>query len=278
MSTTPIVIRKTLQKYYSPSEATALARIVCCEILRQNSTDFYLGKDITLSANEEENLQSILFRLSKYEPIQYIQGFANFCGNRFSVSKEVLIPRPETEELVELMKQEIPSEARILDIGSGSGCIAISLAKMFPQAQVTGWDVSEEALTVALSNNKALDAGVHFVKQDVLTYVPNKEGEFDVVVSNPPYVTECEKVDMEPNVLLWEPATALFVPNDDPLRFYRHIAKIGRKLLSEEGKIYFEINRSYGEETAAMLRLLGYSAIQIKKDLSGNNRFIIAKK
>ncbi|MBE6287346.1 MAG: peptide chain release factor N(5)-glutamine methyltransferase [Mediterranea massiliensis] len=278
MSTTPIAIRETLQKHYSPQEATALARIVCCEILRQNNIDFYLGKDITLSANEEENLQYILSRLSNYEPIQYIQGFCNFCGNRFQVGKGVLIPRPETEELVELMLKEIAPNARILDIGTGSGCIAISLAKALPQAKVTGWDISEEALHIAQCNNQALDAGVNFVKQDVLTYESTETGAYDIIVSNPPYITEHEKAEMEANVLLWEPATALFVPNNDPLCFYRRIAEIGHTLLSKEGCMYFEINRAYGEEIAAMLKQMGYSDIQVRKDLSGNNRFIITRK
>lgn len=196
----------------------------------------------------------------------------------YHVAPGVLIPRPETEELVEVMLREIPSDARILDIGTGSGCIAISLSKTFPNAKVTAWDVSEDALCIARRNNDDLQASVCFVKQDVLAWRGDGGQCYDVIVSNPPYITELEKQEMERNVLDWEPFSALFVPNNDPLLFYRRIGELGRMMLVDGGRLYFEINRAYGEATAMMLCGQGYTGIRILKDISGNDRFVIAER
>lgn len=271
-------IRQALRECYSTQEAAALARIVCCEMLGQSPTDFYLGKDMILSPNGERDLQSILARLRNFEPIQYVQGFARFLGRPFKVCPGVLVPRPETEELVERMLKELEPAVRILDVGTGSGCIAVSLSAELPDAQVTAWDVSEEALAVARANNASLGASVCFRQVDVLAYRPEETERFDVIVSNPPYVTESEKAEMERNVLDWEPFSALFVPDADPLRFYRRIAELGRELLVPGGKIYFEINRAFGPATCAMLRGQGYAEAHILKDISGNDRFVIAEK
>ena len=195
-----------LQECYAQQEAGNLSKIVCCEIFGQRVVDYYLGKDITLSAKEEQELESILARLRNFEPIQYIQGEARFLGRTFHVAPGVLIPRQETEELVELMLEEVPSAARILDIGTGSGCIAISLSKELPEAQVTAWDVSEYALAIATANGKALQASVRFEQRDVLADVSGMSACYEAIVSNPPYVTEAEKADMERNVLDWEPS------------------------------------------------------------------------
>lgn len=271
-------IRQFLRECYSAQEASALARIVCCEMLGQSPTDFYLGKDMILSPNRERELQSILARLRNFEPIQYVQGFARFLGRPFKVCPGVLVPRPETEELVERMLKELKPDACILDVGTGSGCIAVSLSVELPDAQVTAWDVSEEALAVARANNAALHASVRFGQVDVLAYRSDGTERFDVIVSNPPYVTESEKAEMERNVLDWEPFSALFVPDADPLRFYRRIAELGRDLLVPGGRLYFEINRAFGSETCAMLRGLGYAGAHIQKDISGNDRFVFAEK
>lgn len=199
-------------------------------------------------------------------------------GRTFRVAPGVLIPRPETEELVEGMLKEVAPVSRILDIGTGSGCIAVTLSKELPEAEVTAWDISEEALAIAGDNNHLLQASVLFVQRDVLTYQP-VEGEcFDVIVSNPPYVTEIEKRDMEPNVLNWEPSRALFVPDSDPLRFYRRIGELGRSMLTAGGRLYFEINRAFGEAVASMLRKQGYTNVRIRKDISGNDRYVIAER
>lgn len=271
-------IRSRLQPYYTAEEVSALSRIVCCDLLGQAPTDYYLGKDIVLSPKKEQELEDILQRLSRFEPLQYIEGRTLFLGREFWVAPGVLIPRPETEELVELMLKEIPADARILDVGTGSGCIAISLAKALPDALVTAWDVSPEALSVARANARKLQADVRFVECDVLACQVDEVGLYDVIVSNPPYVTEAEKADMEPNVLQWEPSLALFVPDDDPLRFYRRIAVLGRDMLADGGRLYFEINRAYGREMVEMLRAMGYVGVRVEKDLSQNDRFVIAEK
>lgn len=270
-------IRRALQESYSVQEAANLSRIVCCEMLGQTTIDYYLGKDIILSSKEMQKLNGILARLLNFEPIQYIQGTARFLERSYHVAPGVLIPRPETEELVEVMLREIPSDARILDIGTGSGCIAISLSKAFPNAKVTAWDVSEDALCIARRNNDDLQASVCFVKQDVLAWRGDGGQCYDVIVSNPPYITESEKQEMERNVLDWEPFSALFVPNNDPLLFYRRIGELGRMMLVDGGRLYFEINRAYGEATAMMLCGQGYTGIRILKDISGNDRFVIAE-
>lgn len=271
-------IRRALQESYSVQEAANLSRIVCCEMLGQTTIDYYLGKDIILSSKEMQKLNGILARLLNFEPIQYIQGTARFLERSYHVAPGVLIPRPETEELVEVMLREIPSDARILDIGTGSGCIAISLSKAFPNAKVTAWDVSEDALCIARRNNDDLQASVCFVKQDVLAWRGDGGQCYDVIVSNPPYITESEKQEMERNVLDWEPFSALFVPNNDPLLFYRKIGELGRMMLVDGGRLYFEINRAYGEATAMMLCGQGYTGIRILKDISGNDRFVIAER
>lgn len=271
-------IRRALQESYSVQEAANLSRIVCCEMLGQTTIDYYLGKDIILSSKEMQKLNGILARLLNFEPIQYIQGTARFLERSYHIAPGVLIPRPETEELVEVMLREIPSDARILDIGTGSGCIAISLSKTFPNAKVTAWDVSEDALCIARRNNDDLQASVCFVKQDVLAWRGDGGQCYDVIVSNPPYITESEKQEMERNVLDWEPFSALFVPNNDPLLFYRRIGELGRMMLVDGGRLYFEINRAYGEATAMMLCGQGYTGIRILKDISGNDRFVIAER
>lgn len=271
-------IRTVLQACYSTQEVAALCRIICCEMLGQSSVDYYLGKDIILSPNKEKELESILCRLCKFEPIQYIQGVVSFLGHSFHVAPGVLIPRPETEELVEEMLKEIAPGSRILDIGTGSGCIAVSLSKELPEAEVTAWDISAEALCIAEENNRQLRASVRFLRRDVLTYRPTDDDCFDVIVSNPPYITEAEKQDMERNVTDWEPSAALFVPDVDPLLFYHRIGELGRNMLAAGGKLYFEINRAFGEATAMMLREQGYTKVHVRKDISGNDRYVIAER
>ena len=197
----------------------------------------------------------------------------------FEVDENVLIPRPETRELVEWIVADYESvpACRILDVGTGSGCISISLAKFIPGASVESWDISEGALEVARRNCMLNEVEVLLRQQDVLSAQP-EPACFDVIVSNPPYITESEKADMEANVLDWEPATALFVPDTDPLLFYRKIAELGTVMLEEGGSLYFEINRSYGNETVQMLEALGYKQIELRKDDWGNDRMIKARR
>lgn len=278
MNITATSIRSRLQGDYTRQEAGSLSKLICCELLGQSSVDYYLGKDIILSAKEEKELESILTRLHNFEPIQYILGETNFLGRTFKVAPGVLIPRTETEELVEMMVKELSPTSRVLDIGTGSGCIAISLSKELPGALVSAWDVSREALKIATANAEALQASVRFEQHDVLSYVPDSGRCYDVIVSNPPYVTEAEKQEMEPNVLNWEPSLALFVPDADPLRFYRRIATLALDMLADGGRLYFEINRAFGEATVSMLRKTGYHTVRLQKDISHNDRFVIAER
>lgn len=269
-------IRQSLQDFYSPQELKTLTMMLCCDVLGFEAIDVYLGKDINLSESKQCELENILARMQKNEPIQYVLGTAMFCGMPFDVAPGVLIPRPETEELVDLVVRENPGSSHILDMGTGSGCIAISLSKKLPEAKVTAWDISDEALVIARRNNDKLQATVRFEQQDILSYRSDSEAVFDVIVSNPPYITDSERQEMDANVLEWEPAQALFVPDGDPLRFYRRIALLGRKLLRTEGKLYFEINRAYGNETVLMLEETGYKGIRVLKDQFGNTRIVTA--
>ncbi|WP_321438956.1 peptide chain release factor N(5)-glutamine methyltransferase [uncultured Bacteroides sp.] len=268
-------IKQSLAGMYPDSEIRSFTKIIFTEVFHFKMLDIYMGKDINLSANQMAELDEILTRLQKYEPIQYILGHTNFHGMNFHVTSAVLIPRPETEELVALIIKENPDSGRILDIGTGSGCIAISLSKNLPQSQIFSWDISEEALLVARENNRILGTSVSFKQVNVLEYLPDGE-TFDVIVSNPPYVTDSEKGEMEKNVLNWEPSLALFVPDENPLLFYRKIAELGLQLLTPDGKIYFEINQAFGKETAGMLFMLGYRDVEIIKDLSGRDRIVKA--
>ncbi|WP_455585404.1 peptide chain release factor N(5)-glutamine methyltransferase [Bacteroides sp.] len=271
-------IRRSLQDIYPPQELKSLTMMIWCDLLGMNALDIYLGKDINLSESKQHELENILQRLRKNEPIQYVCGVANFLGRPFYVAPGVLIPRPETEELVELVLRENDLVApRILDVGTGSGCIAVSLSLAIPGAEVTAWDVSDEALAIACRNNKDLHAAVSFEKKDVLDDMELQQS-FDIVVSNPPYVMESEKKAMEPNVLDWEPELALFVPDNDPLRFYRRIAVLGEKILNPGGKLYFEINRMCGPQIVCMLAELGYRHPRVMKDISGNDRIVTAYK
>ena len=276
-------MRKILQKindaigvHYTQGELNALARILATELLDISQTTYMLKDDAPLSPADEEKLTDALERLAKHEPIQYILGYSDFCGLRFSVTPAVLIPRPETSELVELIAVESPTAKNILDIGTGSGCIAVSLASKLPTAQVTAWDISPQAIAIAQKNSIANNCKVLFEERDILTYEPQYREKYDIIVSNPPYIKEVEKRTMEDNVLLWEPHLALFVPDNDPLLFYRAIAEKALLMLSPGGKLFFEINREHGAETVAMLETMGYKNVTLRKDIAGNDRMICA--
>ena len=274
----PIVneIRDALRGYYPDSEAFSIAKMLLVEVFGFSTLELYGGKDKEISGKRRDVLDEMIARLQKNEPIQYIIGTESFCGLTFEVNPDVLIPRPETQELVRWIESDWKSvPCRILDIGTGSGCISISLAKFLEDAKVESWDISEGALQVAHRNCVRNEVEVLLRQQDVLSVVP--EGElYQVIVSNPPYICEKEKVDMDANVLDWEPETALFVPDADPLLFYRKIAELGISMLCEGGALYFEINRAYGAEMVEMLNGMGYSSIELRKDLFGNDRMIKA--
>lgn len=277
MKTIANIIREGLNSRYPMGEATALTRIIATEILGISQTAYLLKEDVTLNAEQEALLYNAIERLKKQEPIQYILGYSHFCGLKFKVTPATLIPRPETSELVEWVASEASGNERVLDIGTGSGCIAVSLANKLPDSKVTAWDISPEALAVATENSHSNGTEVTFKQVDILAYRP-EEKQFDIIVSNPPYIKENEKSAMYSNVLDWEPHTALFVPDSDPLLFYRTIAKKGLALLKPGGTLYFEINRAHGAETAEMLSGLGYTGIELRKDFADNDRMIKAKK
>ena len=270
-------IHEGLATAYSDGEIKALMRILATELLGVPQMAFYMKDDIALTAEQEALLDNAIERLKKQEPIQYILGYSDFCGLRFKVTPATLIPRPETSELVEWVASEATGNEHILDIGTGSGCIAISLANKMPQGNVTAWDISNAALAVATENSKANNCPVTFEQVDILAYQPT-DAQFDIIVSNPPYIKEVEKEQMYSNVLDWEPHTALFVPDNDPLLFYRTIAIKGLLLLRPGGKLYFEINRAHGQETVEMLKSLGYTGIELRKDFADNDRMIRAVK
>lgn len=213
-------------------------------------------------------------RLKDGEPLQYILGKGPFYGRDFLVSPATLIPRNETEELVHLIiKENQQPGLKLLDIGTGTGCIPISLGLEMKNPEVFAVDISEEALKIAQQNASELDARVIFMKCDILSETPSVS-QMDILVSNPPYIPELQKQEMHRNVLEFEPELALFVPDDDPLLFYRAIAKKGKQLLKPDGKLYFEINEEFGEEVASLLSQLGYFQVQIIKDLNGRNRIV----
>ena len=277
----PIVheIRDALSGIYPPSEALSLAKMLLVEVFDFSTLELYGGKDKEISGKRRDVLDEMIRRLKKNEPIQYIIGVESFCGLTFEVNPSVLIPRPETQELVGWIAGDCEGRGacRILDIGTGSGCIPVSLAHRLPKAEVESWDISEDALQVARRNAERNGVEVLFRQKDVLKASPD-EARYDVIVSNPPYIAEKEKVDMEANVLDWEPSIALFVPDEDPLLFYRTIAQLGCSMLKEGGALYFEINRAYGQETIQMLEAMGYKDIELRKDSWGNDRMMKAER
>lgn len=273
-------IRDVLIREYDAGEASAIAFLLLEEVAGMSRSQALMGDD----SPQRDELLRMAERIAKGEPVQYVVGKAEFYGLTFHVEPGVLIPRPETEELVDAVELQNAQAVRVVDIGTGSGCIAISLSKKFPDAKVEGWDISNDALRIAKGNAELNESNVSFHKVDVLSVSPSEalslaEGRrVDVIVSNPPYICDKEKSDMERNVLDHEPHLALFVPDEDPLLFYRKIAELGVEILSTGGRLYFEINRAYGRETVLLLEGLGYSNVQLVQDQFGNDRMVCAIK
>lgn len=269
-------IRQQLQNIYPAEEVQALIYLLLEKKHNMSKLDICMGKDKIFSTEERKEWEDIVKRLHNEEPVQYILNEADFCGLCFKVTPDTLIPRPETAELVNWIIQDYSHLApSVLDIGSGSGCIAISISAALPNAKVESWDISAAALDISRFNNEKAGTSVTFNQQDILSnYLPQRE--LDILVSNPPYITNSEKTEMSNNVLQWEPSTALFVSDKDPLIFYRAIAEYGCQSLKEYGSLYFEINRAYGNETVRLLEDMGYKNIILRKDLSGNDRMIKA--
>lgn len=263
---------RTLEPLYGNGEARAITDYVLDVCFGLSKADILCGAVEEMTAEKTAELNKIFGRLTEGEPVQYVLGRAEFCGRWFSVRPGVLIPRPETEELCAWITADSKASAspKVLDIGTGSGCIAITLQLDMPESKVTAWDISADALDVARENVQQLGANVNFVKLDALNAKP--EGEWDVIVSNPPYICEKEKKDMAVNVLEHEPHTALFVPDADPLLFYRAITRLAVQTLSKGGRLYFEINPIYADDTCHMMRAEGMTAVELRSDMYGKQR------
>lgn len=269
-------LQTALSGIYDGHELTAIIRTICCDMLGISSTAYYLKEEVTLTSEQESLLRGIIDRLRQGEPLQYIEGKAPFCGMEFAVNPSVLIPRPETAELVDwIVCEHATQQPRILDLGTGSGCIAIALSKQLPQATIEACDISAEALTIAKENARTNEAPVSFFTHDMLDLGTSLPHSYDILVSNPPYIRQSEAADMSIQVTEWEPHTALFVPDDDALRFYRAIAELGQtEALRPGGHIYVEINQALGKETVALFEAYGYQDVELRKDIYGNERMI----
>jgi len=273
-----LLLRRELSPYYDSREIEGMSRVIFEEVLLWQPVDIVMRDNDQLPDFFENRLINIIERLKNHEPLQYILGKARFHGHSFAVTPAVLIPRPETEQLVDMIIDEnTGSDLEVLDIGTGSGCIAISLARALKFAQVTATDISTAALEVAHKNATALKTRVKFLEQDILTCRAPSEA-WDIIVSNPPYITEQEKASMERNVLDYEPGGALFVPNDDPMLFYRPIAAYSYRALKNGGRLYLEINRAMAQQVCDTLTKSGLCNIQVYNDFNGNYRFITATK
>jgi release factor glutamine methyltransferase len=268
---------EALLPLYGDREAKSITKMVLEKELELSSTKLSFERFRLVTQQQQQNLQAILKRLLKHEPVQYVLGEADFFGLKFKVNNHVLIPRPETEELVEwavaLIKEKKDPNLRILDIGTGTGCIPVTLAKSLPTAHMEACDVSEEALAVANENNTRLKTEVRFFKLDILNdALP--VNTYDLVISNPPYIDHEEMADLAPHVLNFEPHLALFAPKADALIFYKAIAEKALTALKQNGILLFEINAAKGVEVVSLLKNLGYTNIELRNDLSGKERMV----
>ncbi len=272
-------IKTELAGLYPDDEINALQRLILETVCGWSFSEQQIRKTEIIDSIEAEKIKIIVARLKTAEPLQYIFGETCFFGLNIKVTRDVLIPRPETEELVELIiSDKTKSNCRILDIGTGSGCIALALKSRLTNAEISGIDISEKALKIARQNNEINGLNVSFFQADILNWQKHDWPDFDVIVSNPPYVTESEKKLMHKNVLDFEPPNALFVDDTDSLVFYRTIAQFALEKLSPNGKIYFEINENFGEETKKLFADFGFTQIVILTDIHGKNRFAKAEK
>ena len=269
--------KNELTAIYPLTEINSIIEIVFEHVLGFSKTDLLFNAERSFTEVELENLQNILTRLKNNEPVQYVLGRTVFFDLDFNVKPGVLIPRQETEELVDWIIKDAAKAIglNVLDVGTGSGCIAISLATNLNQANVSAYDISEIALEIAQSNAKLNKLELNFQKKDILTQQQTTEYQKrDIIVSNPPYVLEKERNLMEKNVLDFEPKLALFVENDDPLLFYKAIVNYSKLNLKKGGKLYFEINEAYGNEIMKLMTDEGFKDIELRKDLSGKDRMV----
>ena len=278
MQTTIQYIKKELAEIYPETEVAGFIRLILESVCGWNYTEQILNINEIIDEAVFREIGNIVLRLKEFEPIQYILGETDFMELKLKVNSSVLIPRPETEELVNWVAEESPNFPRILDIGTGSGCIPLALKKLIGGAEISAVDISEKALEVAKQNAIQNNLDVHFFKTDILKWENYNWNLFDIIVSNPPYVREIEKQKMQPNVLKYEPENALFVTNENPLIFYRKIGEFAKKHLSSKCKLYFEINEFLGKEVRELLVYLGFKNIEIRKDINGKERMISCEK
>ncbi len=261
---------------YGIDEARQIARIILCDKCGISLSEILVHPDGDATLDDIDSIEA---DIAAWRPVQYITGRTEFCGLDMVVREGVLIPRPETEELVETIRREAAPASRILDVGTGSGCIAVALARLLPQADVTGMDISHEALAVAAENSQRHAPQLHLDKGDALgDFARLFDGRFDIIVSNPPYIPQSDIASMRENVMHHEPHLALFVDDDDPLVFYRSIARNGRELLADGGRLYFEIYETYADDICVMLERMGYCDIRKSIDFRDKPRFVCATK
>ncbi len=270
-------ISESLEPLYGEREGKNIANLLLESVLKCSNTHLVLNRNQVLTAKEQNSINEALKELIQQKPIQYVLGEADFYDLKFKVNEYTLIPRSETEELVHKIIAECRNlSPRILDIGTGSGCIPIVLAKHINGASISSVDISEEAIAVARQNAVNNSVNVEFLHRDILNWEVDEWKKYDIIVSNPPYVCNSEKAAMSNNVLAYEPHTALFVEDDNPLIFYIAIADFAKKYLNDKGKIYLEINENLGQETLQMLADKGFSNLQLLKDMNGRDRIVIA--
>ena len=257
-----------------------IKRLLMSHTTGLSMTQLLAERDLSLTEEQQKWYDEAIVRLKNNEPIQHILGYSEFYGRKLKCDRRALVPRPETEELVDWIISMHNAQCTILDIGTGTGCIALSLAKELPLAKVTALDISIDALSLAHENAEMLEVGnVDFAEGDILNMDDEHcvaREKYAVIVSNPPYVRECEKAEMEANVLEYDPHTALFVSNEDPLIFYRTIGEFGLSHLEKDGALYFEINQYLGQETCDLLVAMGYKNVELREDINGNARMIKA--
>ncbi|AKD05572.1 protoporphyrinogen oxidase [Pontibacter korlensis] len=271
------IVRESIKGTHSEPEVASIAQLVLEHVLQKNRVQLSLSQQEEVAPEQVAQVEQMVQRLQKHEPVQYVLGVAHFYGLELQVDERVLIPRPETEELVDLVLREHKGQEglQVLDICAGSGCIPLALAANLPRAQVYGLEVSEGALKVAKANAREYNLLVEWIQADIFEPVPRIAAEsLDIITSNPPYVLEEEKMQMRQNVLQYEPHLALFVPDQDPLKYYKRITEVALQLLKKGGNLYFEINERYGQQVQELLNQAGFAEAEVVEDLFGKERIV----
>lgn len=273
-------MRSRLNGKFPPQEVREIVAIIFENLKGWNTTDMLIKADQEITPFIVSKADEAVGRILSGEPVQYLFGSAHFYGLTFKVNRDTLIPRQETALLVDIIVKEWNGrrDLKVLDLGTGSGCIAIALARNLPFASVTGIDISDGALAVARENSRALKADVDFIRGDILSLTPPVSPEYDIIVSNPPYIARSEAASMEANVLDYEPHSALFVPDDNPLVFYKAVARFAQSALKPDGKLYFEINPLFADDLKKFMLADGWDNLTLERDMQQHYRFMIASR